>query len=173
MVILFQYINFRYLDLFTSKNFENFTYEEQLALAENNVGIYGDVNYIGTLFSACLVLHLFTKVLFNMMAEVKLPIDLWTIIDLCCSFMNIVAFQVIGSVKAVDILDYQKKSQLDYYVIALIIVSWVRFFSYFLVIRKISKLIMTLVQMIYDMLSFMFVFACYLLIIATIFTTLF
>lgn len=38
----------------------------------------------------------------------------------------------------------ETKQVLDYYVIAVTICSWVRFFAYFLVIREISKLIMTL-----------------------------
>ena len=102
-----------------------------------------------------------------------MPLDLWTMTDFCCSCLNIVCFNVIGSVKAEDILVQSKKYSLDYYVIAVVIVSWVRFFSYFLVIKKVSKLIMTLVRMLIDCLSFMFVFSCYLLLAATVFTTIF
>jgi hypothetical protein len=37
MVILFQYINFMYLDLFKKDNYINFAYEEKMALAESNI----------------------------------------------------------------------------------------------------------------------------------------
>lgn len=62
---------------------------------------------------------------------------------------------------------------MDYYVIVVVIVGWLRFFSYFLVIRKISKLIMTLVKMLFDTLAFIFLVSCYMIIATTVFTTLF
>lgn len=55
----------------------------------------------------------------------------------------------------------------------MVIVSWIRFFGYFLVIRQISKLLMTLIRMLYDTLAFIFVVFCYLIIATTIFTLLF
>jgi hypothetical protein len=58
-------------------------------------------------------------------------------------------------------------------VIAVVIVSWLRFFGYFLVIRAISKLLSTLIKMIFDALSFILIVSSYLLLMATIFTTLF
>lgn len=112
---------------------------------------YGRVNYLGTLFSASLFFHLLAKLLFNLIAEIKMPLDLWTIIDVLCSVFNIACFNTIGSITPPDIRDpitgevSPVKATLDYYVIAVVIVSWLRFFSYFLVIRRISKLIMTLV----------------------------
>ena len=134
---------------------------------------------MGTLFSASLFFHLLAKLLFNMIADIKMPLDLWTIIDVLCSVFNIVCFNTIGSIKPEDIRDpvtgemSSTKETLDYYVIAVVIVSWLRFFGYFLVIRRISKLIMTLVQMLYDTLSFIFLVACYMIIATTVFTTLF
>ena len=90
-----------------------------------------------------------------------------------CSFFNIVCFNVIGKTKPETILDTAKKQTLDYYVIAVVIVSWLRFFGYFLVIRAISKLLSTLIKMIFDALSFILIVSSYLLLMATIFTTLF
>lgn len=57
--------------------------------------------------------------------------------------------------------------------IVIVIMSWIRFFSYFLIIKSISKLLMTLVRMIQDTVSFMFIVCCFLLISSSIFTTLF
>ena len=62
---------------------------------------------------------------------------------------------------------------LDYYVIAVVIVSWLRFFGYFLVIRSISKLLSTLIKMVFDAVSFVLITSSYLLLMGTVFTTLF
>ena len=63
-----------------------------MALAESNILIYGDINYLGTLFSATLVYHLICKLVFNMLVEVRMPLDLWTVIDFISSCLNIVCF---------------------------------------------------------------------------------
>jgi hypothetical protein len=108
-----------------------------------------------------------------MCVEVKLPIDKWSLIDLLCSFLNISCFNVIGGAKPESIIDSDKKASLDYYVIAVVIMSWLRFFSYFLVTRQISKFISTLLRMLIDAISFVLIMVSYLLLMSTIFTTLF
>ena len=57
--------------------------------------------------------------------------------------------------------------------ICVTLVSWMRFFSFFLVIRIVSKLLHTLIKMLIDTFSFMFLICCYLVITGTMFTTLF
>lgn len=71
------------------------------------------------------------------------------------------------------ILDTTQKQTVDFYVALVVIVSWLRYFVYFLLIRPVSKLLMTLIEMLKDTISFMFIMCCYLLLAATIFTTLF
>ena len=131
------------------------------------------MNFYGTIFSATLVLHLITKILFNFFVEVKIPLDKWSVIDLFCSFFNIICFNVIGKTKAETIIEPVKKATLDYYVIAVVIVSWLRFFGYFLVVRSISKLLSTLIKMLFDAVSFVLIMTSYLLLMGTMFTTLF
>jgi hypothetical protein len=58
-------------------------------------------------------------------------------------------------------------------VIAVVVVGWLRFFGYFLMIRSISKLLMTLFRILYETISFVFIVASYLLLMSTIFTMLF
>ena len=128
---------------------------------------------MGTIFSASLFFHLCAKVIFNLIADVKMPIDPWTIVDVISSCFNIVCFNVIGGITPDQVIDSAAKERLDFYVIAVVLVSWLRFFSYFLVIRNISKLMMTLVQMLYDTLSFIFLVICYMTVATTIFSTLF
>jgi len=142
-------------------------------LLEDKIKEYNSVNYLGTIFSATLVIHLLTKAVFNLCVKVKMPLDKWSTIDLLCSLFNIVCFNVIGSVKPEQIMDPKQKENLDYYVIAVVIVGWVRFFGYFLMIRNISKLIMTLIRILYETFSFIFIVLSYLTIMSTIFTMLF
>lgn len=62
---------------------------------------------------------------------------------------------------------------LDYYVICVTIVSWMRFFSYFFLVRIVSKMLHTLKRMLQDTMSFIFLTCCYFLVMSTIFTLLF
>ena len=50
--------------------------------------------------------------------------------------MNIIAFNVVGKSTADDILNENTKHLYDYYMIIVLLISWVRFFSYFLVINR-------------------------------------
>lgn len=54
-----------------------------------------------------------------------------------------------------------------------LVISWLRFFFYFLVVKEISRMLLTLFEMLYDTLSFIFIVICYLVIVASVFTTLF
>jgi hypothetical protein len=62
---------------------------------------------------------------------------------------------------------------MDYFMIIVLCVSWLRFFAYFLVVRNISKLLLTLLAMVADTVSFLFLICCFILIMASIFTTLY
>jgi len=57
--------------------------------------------------------------------------------------------------------------------IIVLLVTWLRFFAYFLVIRQISKLLLTLISMITDTLSFLFIFTCFVVLMASVFSTLY
>lgn len=57
--------------------------------------------------------------------------------------------------------------------IFVLVVSWLRFFLYFLVVRDISKLLLLIFEMLTDTLSFIFIVVCYLVIIGSVFTTLY
>lgn len=53
------------------------------------------------------------------------------------------------------------------------LVQWMRFYMFFLVIQAVSPMILTLIGMIKDTVPFMFIVACYILIMSAVFTTLF
>ena len=96
LVGIFQYINFQYLNLFSADNFENLSETAKTQKVQENIDKYNSFNYLGTLFSVSLLFHIILKVIFNLFARVKLPIDKWTIMDALCAFCNLVAFNVIG-----------------------------------------------------------------------------
>ncbi len=82
--------------MFKNSDFDGFTDELKIALATDKLVEYNKVNFYGTIFSATLALHLLTKLIFNLFVEIKIPLDKWTVIDLLCSFFNIICFNVIG-----------------------------------------------------------------------------
>ena len=87
--------------------------------------------------------------------------------------VNVICFNYTGRLTPDDILNQAQKQTVDYYVVVVVVMSWIRFFSYFLLIRPVSKLLMTLIRMLWDTISFMFIMICYLLISSSVFTTLF
>ena len=133
---------------------------------------YRSFNFLGTLFSVALLIHAASKIIFNAIAKQKLPLDKWTLLDASSAIFNLVAFNVVGNVTPDQILTTTDKQRLDYYVITIVLLSWFRFFAYFLIIKNISKLLMTLWRMIKETMSFMFIVCCYLMIMSSVFTTL-
>ena len=93
--------------------------------------------------------------------------------DSCSAILNIVAVQIIQKVPPETYLKPKMKDLIDYFMILVLCVAWLRFFVYFLVVRSISKLLLTLLAMIGDTLSFMFIVCCFILIMASVFTTLY
>ncbi len=93
--------------------------------------------------------------------------------DSLSALLNIVAVQVIQRVPPETYLNPKLKDFIDYFMILVLCICWLRFFVYFLVVRSISKLLLTLIAMIGDTLSFMFIVCCFILIMASVFTTLY
>ena len=83
------------------------------------------------------------------------------------------AVAVITYIKPIDLLENWKKDVVDYFMITVLLLSWLRFFAYFLVVRDISKLLLTLIAMLGDTLSFMFIVFSFILLMTSIFTTLY
>lgn len=99
--------------------------------------------------------------------------DIWMIFDLVAGTVNIAAFNLIGNSSPESMLTASSKRFYDYYMICVLIISWLRFFSYFLVINNISKVTLTLFMMLRETLYFLFVLCCYFMLMTTVFATLF
>lgn len=117
--------------------------------------------------------QLLLKIIYNLCAKKKIAFDKWTIMDSLSAILNILAVQVIQRIDPINFTIPLYKSIVDYFMIFVLIICWLRFFTYFLVIRDISKLLLILIAMIKDTLAFMFIVVCFTLIMASIFTTLY
>jgi hypothetical protein len=87
--------------------------------------------------------------------------------------LYIISIFVISNLTPDIFMDSKAKDWVDYFVLLVLIVSWIRFFSFFLVIRDVSKLLLTLMAMITDTLAFILIVACFLIIMSSVFTTLY
>mgnify|MGYP006977524615 CR=1 FL=1 len=75
------------------------------------------------------------------------------------------------------ILDYKvmlneaAKNNVDILVALVMALTWGRFFMYFLVVQNISKMLLTLVKMMVDVLPFAFILICYIIFATQWFST--
>ena len=93
LVLLFQYINYSYLDLFKAKNWENLETEAlKIEKVEENLLIYKKINSWGTAFSIPYFISLACRLIFNLQSKKQLPYDIWLIADVVAGVTNIIAF---------------------------------------------------------------------------------
>jgi hypothetical protein len=151
----FQYINFRYLDLFSKEGYSSLATEAlQKAYLEDQISTYNGFNFVGTIFAASMLYSVICRALFNSLSEVKAVWDKWTILDGITSIICIFCFTITGSITPEDILAPEKKQTFDSYVVIVLVAAWIRFFAFFLVIKSISRILMTLIKMFIDTTSF-------------------
>lgn len=160
VLIIFQYINFRYLSLFDISSLEHLSYSQKVTQIEENIEIYKEYNYVALIFAFSMVAHSLQKVFFNALTTTgKLPLDKWTVMDTVSSVLHIISIAIIWNLKPEDFLHLRWKDWIDYLILLVLSMTWIRFFSFFLVIRNISKLLLTLVAMITDTLAFILIVA--------------
>ncbi len=123
--------------------------------------------------SCSLLFSFFLKQFFNLWSQKKIVLDKWTLIDTINGVINIVSYTVITNTSPSDFTSIDVKNNLDYIMIFVLIICWIRFFIYFLIIRDISKLLLTIYEMLADTLSFIFIVICYFIIVGSVFTTLY
>ncbi len=169
ILIIYQYINFLYLDLFQDKNFLNMP----PATRSNNLTTYKNWNVLSFIISGSLLFSVALKMVFNLVAKRKLRFDIWTFLDAVCALVNLIAVNVVSNFTVSELLDTGRKQSIDYYIILVMSLSWIRFFSYLLVNRHISPLINTLLRMIVDTFYFMAILVSYMVIQSSVFETLF
>ena len=140
---------------------------------QEQIDTYNGFNFVGTIFALTMLYSVICRALFNALSEIKAVWDKWTILDGITSVVCVFCFTITGTITPQDIMDETRKQTFDYYVVVVLIMAWIRFFAFFLVIKSISRILMTLIQMLIDTISFGIILVCYLLLMATVFTTLF
>lgn len=174
LLIIFQYINYQYLSLFNIDELDGKTEAQKIETLNDNIETYRNYNILAFLFSFSLIAQFLLKVIFNSWTTSrKLPLDKWTIIDTVSAILYILAIFVVSNLTAEDFLDQSGKDWIDYFILLVLWISWIRFFSFFLVIRDISKLLLTLVAMVTDTLAFILIVSWFLIIMSSVFTTLY
>ncbi|CDW78613.1 UNKNOWN [Stylonychia lemnae] len=152
---------------------DNLTDEERYQRIYDNQIKYRRWEYYMLIFSCSLLFSLFLKQFFNLFSRAKIAIDKWTLIDTLNGVLNIASYVIVISSSASSLNNPEFKNNLDYIMIFVLILSWIRFFIYFLVVRDISKMLLTIWEMLADTLSFIFIVVCYFVITASVFTTLY
>lgn len=66
------------------------------------------------------------------------------------ALVSLYVFNYITTHDYKDLIDESTKNTIDWYVTAVIMLIWSRFFLFFLVVPSVSKMLLTLVAMIYD-----------------------
>jgi hypothetical protein len=74
----------------------------------------------------------------------KIQMDKWVIMDALNAIITIVSYEVIINVPLWVLFESYSKYLLDYLIIAVLILSWLRFFIYFLLVEEISKMLLTI-----------------------------
>jgi len=151
--------------------------DRQVDFIEDQISSYINWNFYALFISFGIIAQFFLKVMFNGCSRGKIKLDLWTILDTTCAVLNIVAVYLISNSSPEIFLPSNpypnNKDFVDYFMILVLVVTWLRFFAYFLVVRQISKMLLTLISMITDTVSFLFIFSCFVVLMASVFTTLY
>ena len=61
-------------------------------LAAANIDTYQLYNLMGIIMSGSLLMYVFSKFIFNANVTLKMPLDFWSMTDMFCAFVNMIAF---------------------------------------------------------------------------------
>jgi len=132
------------------------------------------VTIAGAIFSGILLYSVLMRVVFNFITVHKISIDLWTTCDLITGVVNLVALGILQTYEPPSTELYtQTHYNISFYMIAVIITNWARFFILFLIHSRVSPMISGLVHMISATLYFLCVLALYIFAASIVFYTLY
>ena len=83
-------------------------------MAEQSLVEYRSINFIGIFLSLSFFLSFVVRLLFNNYSKYKLSFDVWLMFDLLAGFVNIIAFNFVGSASADEMLEPSAKLFYDY-----------------------------------------------------------
>ena len=106
---------------------------------------------------------------FNKFSQQKFPFDKWAVLDFFNALTNNFCFAMFLTISADEIMDRNKKDIYNWIQVIAVFVSWIRFLSFFLVMKSISLLIMTLAKMIIQAMPFFIMVIAYIQLMIPVF----
>lgn len=85
-----------------------------------------------------MIFYVLTKILFNVFATIKLPLDRWSKADIFTASSNIVCFMFLGNIKDEVIEDNNKRAIYNFFQIIVIISTFYRLVLILFVVPKLS-----------------------------------
>jgi hypothetical protein len=144
---------------------------EQAALTKHvelNIADYQHMNLYGILISVSMMFYVSTKMIFNIFAQIQMPMDIWSQIDVFCAFAIMTSQCTTINITPEDVLDLERKHFYNMMMLVTIIATWMRLIGFFFVMEEFSKLIMTIVEMLSGATTFLLILSFYLIVMSTI-----
>jgi hypothetical protein len=148
-------------------------YESKLVYVEEQMKDFQQVLLAGNIAATACLLSVLTQFIFNAFSFYNLPFDTWTLVDLANAITNMTVFTVLNMIDSKVYLNKAYKDMIDYGFLAILLASWLRFGSFFLVVESFSILILTLFKMFADAKTFLIITLLYFLVAMSIFRALF
>lgn len=172
IVIIFTVINIQYQVLFNMKQYEGASEQEISEGFDKALKEFETYTMLGQITSFSCLMSVIGQLIFNSFSQYKVPFDKWALLDTCNAIFNTICFALFTVLKP-DLSNRETKEIFNWIQVVSILVTWARFLSFFLVIDSISKLMLTIVKMIVNAMTFMFVTACYIFVMMPVFQLLF
>ena len=102
-----------------------------------------------------------------------ITIDKYLNIDIIFAVYSMVVFQYITILDPQIFISDSKKNNIDYMVALLLVLALIRFFILFLAVESVSKMLLTLIYMMIDVGTFLFIMICYLAFSTLLFSALY
>jgi hypothetical protein len=114
-----------------------------------------------------MIFYVLTKVVFNVFAVIKLPLDFWSKIDIFCALTNIFGFSVLSSMKTGDVTGVNK-GFFDMVMVFILISTWARVLGLMQVMEAYSKLLLITIKMIESAFTFFIICFGYMMVFSSI-----
>lgn len=113
--------------------------------------------------SSSMIIYVFFKTVFNMYAQLPIPMDRWSVIDIFCATTNIICLSLIYTLSKQDLIDVTSKIKYNIFMLMTVFATWSRIVGIALVVPNFSELIMTIYVMLGSATTFLIIVGYYLL----------
>lgn len=135
---------------------------------EKNIRDYMHKNSYSMITSSSMLFYVITKSIFNMYAELPIPMDRWSVIDIFCAFTNIFCLTLMHTLSKEDVIDEAKKMKYNILMLMTVFATWSRVVGIALVVPQFSELLMTIYAMLGSATTFLFIVMYYLLMMSVL-----